>query len=653
MKKPKIKILVGYHKPATLLKSDIFTPIHLGRAATYSASKDGVLNDEELSWMRDNMIGDDTGDNISAHNRTLNELTAFYWAWKNLDKLGNPDYIGFMHYRRHLSFADEKLPEDNQMYKSFALDEEYILKCNLNDSCVINKIDGYDMIIKSRHKVYKTPYEHYRHNIEGNTKIKDYDLALSILAQKYPLFMKYAKKYNEGQYAYFTNTVIMKRQLYYQYCEWLFDIIFEAQRQIDTSRYTIQEARACAYISEWLMGIYVTYMRNSENKKILELQGTFIENPIYGVSSQISPAFTHNNIAILLSCEGYDYCLYAAVAIGSLVLQASPNNNYDIIVFADPEAISRVNLFTSIIKDYKNFSIRLVNAFSFVDSRIYNMFHISNHIAKSAYYRLLAPTVLNNYDKVVYLDCDLVIHSDIAKIYNEELGDNAIASVRDMRYHIMFTIDYSHRQYLLHKLEMKNPYNYFNSGVLVMNLKEMRAKKLSRAFFDKLNELKTPWGWDQCVLNCVCERQTKLLDMKWNHQFAIPYQTPNYEIDCPTELVKEYIGNINDHYITHFTDWFKPWIDPSKALAEKFWAYARQTPFYDDIILKNIDKINQNTINDIYWLLHEIYHMDKLVYNKRKYKILYLLSFGRAKKYKNKYAKAKHRLKELRKRFSW
>lgn len=68
-------------------------------------------DDERLAWLTSNMIGDDTGDNISHKNSSYNELTAVYWAWKNYDKLGNPDYIGLMHYRRHFIFREAKFTE--------------------------------------------------------------------------------------------------------------------------------------------------------------------------------------------------------------------------------------------------------------------------------------------------------------------------------------------------------------------------------------------------------------------------------------------------------------------------------------------------------------------------------------------------------------
>ncbi|MDR2033857.1 MAG: DUF4422 domain-containing protein [Helicobacteraceae bacterium] len=646
MQTPKIKILVGYHKPATLLKSEIFTPIHLGRAIAQSENKDGALDENDLKWMLDNMIGDDTGDNISDRNRNFNELTAFYWAWKNLDKLDNPDYIGFMHYRRHLSFSSEKLPEDNQMYKSFALDDEYIQKCRLSDDNVVNKISGYDVVIKSRHRLPGTPYQHYEHNDEGNTHIKDYDTALRVLAEQYPEYKSCADKYNGGKFAYFTNTIILRTELFVDYCKWLFNILFATWTQIDISNYNAQEARAIAYISEWLMGIYITHMQDTTKFRILELQGTFIENTDYGVIANIQPAFDENNIPIVFACEG-DYYLYTAVALCSLIQRASPQKNYDIIILADARAHRQRLQLIQLAANHSNVNIRVIKALSYIDGAIYNSLFISHHIAKSAYYRLFIPRVLPAYNKILYFDSDILIYKDVAELFNINLGNNSIAATTDIVLNISFYLETWAQGYFTDKLGIKNPRDYFNSGVLVMNLTAIRDKELDKSCLAKLRELNNPTFWDQDVLNCVYKGQAKRLDLKWNHQFAIPYQKPNYAVDCPTEFVKEYIANIDDHYITHFTDSFKPWIDPSRAPAEKFWFYARQTPFYDEIILKNIAKVAQSQIDNIYRLLREIYYMDKLIYNKRRYKLFYLLSLGIAKKYKAKYNNAKNRLKQL------
>lgn len=95
-----LKIIVNvFYPPTDELKSlleeneDIYVPINGGHS----------LKDE---WSSAHLVPDDTGDNISSRNGILNELTTIYWAWKNYDKIGNPNYIGFNHYRRFFARND-------------------------------------------------------------------------------------------------------------------------------------------------------------------------------------------------------------------------------------------------------------------------------------------------------------------------------------------------------------------------------------------------------------------------------------------------------------------------------------------------------------------------------------------------------------------
>ena len=105
-----MKLLICYHKKDVLLKDDVLTPIHVGRVLARQRMGE---DDPQFKWLEENMIGDDTGDNISDKNSSYNELTAVYWAWKNYDKLRNPDYIGLMHYRRHFIFRESSNVVEN------------------------------------------------------------------------------------------------------------------------------------------------------------------------------------------------------------------------------------------------------------------------------------------------------------------------------------------------------------------------------------------------------------------------------------------------------------------------------------------------------------------------------------------------------------
>lgn len=107
---PLIKIFVSYIKPSFLFKSRILTPIHLGRSVEREASKDGQITETDIEWLHANCLGDsDCEGSISSQNRRIGFFTGTYWAWKNYDKLGDPEYFGNFGYRKLLdpSFLDQ------------------------------------------------------------------------------------------------------------------------------------------------------------------------------------------------------------------------------------------------------------------------------------------------------------------------------------------------------------------------------------------------------------------------------------------------------------------------------------------------------------------------------------------------------------------
>ena len=114
----KIKILVCCHKPCELPQDDIFLPIHVGAA----------LSDTSLGFQRDDQLNGKPCDNISSKNRSFCELTAIYWAWKNIKKL-YPDlqYIGLNHYRRFFAFNEKRvtgsgIPKDVKNISGYKFD---------------------------------------------------------------------------------------------------------------------------------------------------------------------------------------------------------------------------------------------------------------------------------------------------------------------------------------------------------------------------------------------------------------------------------------------------------------------------------------------------------------------------------------------------
>ena len=584
-----VKILVGYHKPATLIKSDIFVPIHLGRALATEASKDGKISEEDYQWMLDNMIGDNTGDNISSKNIYLNELTGIYWAWKNYDKLGNPDYIGFMHYRRHLCFDiknKDQIDKSGLLFEKF-LDNDYLKKYKLDTNTIKEIVTQNDIVVgeKSNLEIMgtKTCYNHYK-TANPYLHIKDLEYVINILKTKYPDYSKSADEYLNSKFAYFTNLFIMKKELFFEYCEWLFDIIFSSCSIIDEDKYNIQEIRVLAYISEWLFGIFFTYKKSKSSLKITELKKTFITND--SVIKKVSP-INQREISIVFSSDE-NYAPYLAVSIKSLIEHTSAKNQYAVYVLdGDISEYSKIRIKSL---ETQNVKIKFINIAPYLNKFDKDLFYICEHFSVSNYFRFFIPDIFSDFKKVIYCDCDGIFLEDPARLYYVDLEDKLLGVVRDTEaISQIYKKLNSFAEYSQKILKLKNPYNYFNSGLLLMNIPELLKFDFVNKCINCLKEIKKPKYVDQCILNAVCENKVKFLDSRWNveNHLKIPLFHINIYNALPYNIMKEYTQAIENPYFLHFTTFLKPWQEPSTYNANLFWKYAKMTPFYEEIIYKN------------------------------------------------------------------
>ncbi|MDR2667029.1 MAG: DUF4422 domain-containing protein [Holosporales bacterium] len=280
-----VKIVVGYHKPAALLDDkEVFVPIHLGRAVSRDVrvhsgnSSDEKVDERGWQWLLKNMIGDDTGDNISLQNRSYCDLTGVYWAWKNLDELGNPDYIGSMHYRRHFAFKNGELNEWFVYVDS--IDDEYQKKYGLNAEQVKRTIAEYDVVVFPV-VFQESIYEQYK---KGHY-VEVLDTALQVLREKYPEYSDTADEYMRSNRGYFLNMFVMKRELFREYCAFVFGIMEETTNHIRQNKEMVDEIFAKpvqapgAHTIERLLSVFVEYKRKTSGIRVLELPVCFIEHP--------------------------------------------------------------------------------------------------------------------------------------------------------------------------------------------------------------------------------------------------------------------------------------------------------------------------------------------------------------------------------------
>ena len=236
----KTTILIATHKAYSMPKDSIYLPIHVGKK----------LSSNKLPY-----CGDNTEEHISEKNPHYCELTALYWAWKNL----NSDYIGMVHYRRH--FVKRKpFPFTRNKFSYIITKEELepLLK-------------HFDIILpKPRNYYIETNYSHYihAHPAESIDKTKE------IIHCFFPEYDVAFETVMNRRKAHMFNIFIMKKNIFNDYCDWLFTILFELEKVLDISSYDNYNQRIFGFVSELLLDVYL--LKN--NLAYKELPVLFMEN---------------------------------------------------------------------------------------------------------------------------------------------------------------------------------------------------------------------------------------------------------------------------------------------------------------------------------------------------------------------------------------
>ena len=268
-----LKIFVVYYKPAPLIKSEIFEPIQGGRAIANAPSRDGNFTKEQIDWLNNNLIGDDTGDNISELNRYFAENTALYWIWKNT----NTPYVGMFQYRRLLSINTNhhypfvEFPSMRFIHLGinhlYGFSKEFLRTLELEKKFILPWFATHDVLLSEPIKL--NAYEQYKneHNVE------DLNKALEIIKQKHPQMYTFAlETLNSENGIYPSNLIITRRDIFNNYAEWLFSIMIPLYNNIKEEIQTrnAEQKLAFAYLSERLFTIYFRYHQKYSGLRIKE-----------------------------------------------------------------------------------------------------------------------------------------------------------------------------------------------------------------------------------------------------------------------------------------------------------------------------------------------------------------------------------------------
>lgn len=558
-----LKILIASHEDFVFPSSKVFLPIHTGSASSKCSFSD---------YQRD-----DAGDNISSKNERYCELTALYWAWKNC----KADYIGLMHYRRHLIFNNEKVFQEDK-YGSVIfdkIDEKYYNDIGMTDNFVNTIVPDYDVILphfwNTRKGGWKNTFLQY--GLTDHHNIDDYVKTQRVLIKMYPEMSQYVKKYNEGSDALFCNMLVMRNDIFQDYCSWLFSILFSVERLIDYEIYSKQETRALAYIAERLLGIYTLYLMSKQNLRIHFLQRTRINNLPKRLKLNVPSC--DRNVQIALSFDE-NYAPLASIAIKSILDNSNPRLQYDFYLFTKSITHETKSLITIDLEMHENKSLNFIDLSGEIES---HDFFTYGHFTEETYYRFLLPKILHFLDKIIYLDCDILCLGDISELFSFNVSNYSLAGVRDAHVLGEFKCGFKQTYDYLKNAGMKNPYNYFQAGVLLLNLDKMRSTNFSDIALSKVSE-KFQYV-DQDIFNIVCEDDVLYLDYTWNVFFNHDgTRIMKYIQHAPLHIYRAYMKSRDNPKIIHFAGGKKPWQIPSMDFGFLFWNYARKSLWYETLL---------------------------------------------------------------------
>lgn len=263
---PIIKILVSCHKEVPLPTSDFYLPVQVGAA---NASK--VIS---------GMQPDNEGENISDRNFSFCELSAQYWAWKNLEA----DFYGLCHYRRYFCFDGMDHPSNDHLqieadslsdfaFRDYRINDESLIKAALQE-CDIITPPYWDVSKAPTPDGVKTSIQEHMIAFGLYTE-EDVALVRSIIEEKQPEYLDAFDGYMSGSKYLGYSCYLMNKEYFNRFCEFEFSILLEFDRRFDYSNITSTRKRIAGYFGEVLYSVFIAKVAQEGKARVKQVPLVF------------------------------------------------------------------------------------------------------------------------------------------------------------------------------------------------------------------------------------------------------------------------------------------------------------------------------------------------------------------------------------------
>ena len=505
MTEQNIKFIVCYHKPSKLINDPLYVPVNVGRALLDQKVQKGLIEASDKNWLLAYTIGDDTGENISYLNNSYCELTGIYWAWKNYDKLNNPEYIGLCHYRRLFDV-------DSHTINDFIRDNEIIYAGVRDDH-------NEDLTVLDQFIMYH--------------KLRDLEICLEYL-KKHCSFYDDVKEYFEQPFykSSICNMFLVKKEIFFEYCEFIFDLLKNLESKFNLAEYSCYGSRLFGFLAERFTGAFFYHKKINGIKVKKEIPFFFGEKYLkvkykdfsfdsikYKLNNIKSESSELDKVYIAMPIKK-DNINLSFSTLKSCLIYGDQSKHYIFYLVTNADSIhaNLDNLIQSKIcellcykKKFSAYVVDVSDTFLYDYSISDSLYSLKN--SPSAWFLFLNKEI-TGANNIIWLDSGIVFNCDVSKLYNF-FNDNYALTGSESYYQFVYEQNLKKINDIDIDFSLTN--NYMQTSYMLINLDKFEFYK--NKIIDKL--IQNPVNKSVYLNLMTIRKMCSLLDYSWSVEYNL------------------------------------------------------------------------------------------------------------------------------------
>ena len=308
MTRPSLKVLVAYHRRSLVVRDDVYVPILAGAAVTAERSKDGKIF-LERDFLSELQYRDDSGTNVSVMNRSLNEMSVVYWAWKNYEALGDPDFFGLAHYRRFF-IADELLPLPRHRWypksELYLYGDEETFKAAISSQSLLARLSDADVLCSYRYPAaclkrgasLRSCRDRFVQMMGADKGFLYDEMERLVLAARPDMRaeIEYMRSHSDH---YVCNMFVMPKAEFFRYCEFIFPILFKLA-EMNAGETDVERSRAPGFLAEFLTSLFISRLVVEGRLRVRQMRIACWGIPAHGFLRKIGRRLLPDHIRHLM-----------------------------------------------------------------------------------------------------------------------------------------------------------------------------------------------------------------------------------------------------------------------------------------------------------------------------------------------------------------